>query len=144
MRINTECFFVPDLPKNGLWGQNLDSESALPRYHVCQFSDKMYNFDFFSPNLPKNDFCGQNFKNLSPDSKSIPPRYHVCQFSGKTDIFDFFSPNRFRIKNQKTNVGIKINILKIPCMPIFRQNGQLRIFDPNIPRNGFRVGNSEN
>ena len=26
---------------------------------------------------------------------------------------------------QRTNVGIKISILEIPCVPIFRQNGQL-------------------
>ena len=26
---------------------------------------------------------------------------------------------------QKTNVGIRISILEIPCVPIFRQNGHL-------------------
>ena len=32
-----------------------DSESALPRYHVCQFSVKMDNSDFFGPNFPKKE-----------------------------------------------------------------------------------------
>ena len=26
---------------------------------------------------------------------------------------------------QKTNVGIRITIVKMPCVPIFRKNGQL-------------------
>ena len=56
----------------------------------------------------------------------------VCQFLAKLDNFDFFSPNlpknRFRVAIQKTIVGIRISILDIPCVPIFSQNEQLRIF----------------
>ena len=68
-------FFGPNLPKNGFWGQNFEnlcpgSESAPPRYHVCQVSSKTDNFDFFTPNLPKNEFWGQNIKILSPDLES--------------------------------------------------------------------------
>ena len=53
-------FFDPNLAKNGFWSWNFknlspDLESALPRYHVCQFSVKMDNFDFFGPNLPKKE-----------------------------------------------------------------------------------------
>ena len=33
---------------------------------------------------------------------------------------------------QKTNVGIRISIFEIPCVPIFRQNGQLWIFGPKF------------
>ena len=33
---------------------------------------------------------------------------------------------------QKSNVGIRIIILEIPCVPIFRQNGQLWIFEPKF------------
>ena len=48
----------PNLPKNIFWDQNfknlsLDSESAPPIYHVCQFSVKMDNFKFFGLNLGK-------------------------------------------------------------------------------------------
>ena len=32
------------------------------------------------------------------------------------------------LKILKTNVAIRISILQIPCVPIFRQNGQLKIF----------------
>ena len=46
------------MPQNGFCGRNfknisLDSESAPPRYHVCQFSVKMCNFKFFGLNLGK-------------------------------------------------------------------------------------------
>ena len=30
------------------------------------------------------------------------------------------------------------------CVPIFRQNKQLCLFQPKLPKSGFRVGNSEN
>ena len=33
---------------------------------------------------------------------------------------------------ERTNIGIRINIFEIPCVPIFRQNGQLRIFGPKF------------
>ena len=78
--------FCPKLfPKNRVWDRNFenqipDSESLLPRYHVCQFSDKTKSFDFFSSNLPKNEFWSQTFKNLSTNSESAPPRYHLSQF----------------------------------------------------------------
>ena len=35
---------------------------------------------------------------------------------------------------QKTNVGIRISILKISCVPIFRQNEQLWLFRPKFPQ----------
>ena len=79
--------------------------------------------------MPKNGFWGWNFKDLSPDSKSALPRYHVRQFSVQTNNFDFFGPNlpkkKIKIEIQKTNFVIKINMLEIPCVPVFRQNGHL-------------------
>ena len=35
-------------------------------------------------------------------------------------------------KIQKTNVGIRISMLEIPCVPIFRQNRQLFVFGPKF------------
>ena len=51
-------FFGPNLSKKGFWGgilKNLspDLESAPPRYHVCQFSVRMVNFEFLGLNLRK-------------------------------------------------------------------------------------------
>ena len=45
-------FLDPNLPKNEFWGRNfknlsLDSESAPPKYHMCQFSAKMDNLIFW-------------------------------------------------------------------------------------------------
>ena len=42
-------FLGPNLPKNKFWGRNfknlsLDSESAPPKYHMCQLSVKMDKF----------------------------------------------------------------------------------------------------
>ena len=54
----TLTFWAQIWPKNGFWGRNfknlsLDSESAPPRYHVCQFSVKVKHFEFFGLNLGK-------------------------------------------------------------------------------------------
>ena len=38
---------------------------------------------------------------------------------------------------QKTNFGIRIRILEIPCVPIFRQNGQIWLFGLIWPKIGF-------
>ena len=38
---------------------------------------------------------------------------------------------------QKNNVGIRINILQIPCVPIFRQNWNFDFIGPNLRKNGF-------
>ena len=110
--------------------------SALSRCHSCQFWGKTDKLDFLDPNLPKNEFWGCNFKDQSPNSESALPRYHVCQFSVQTDNFDFFGPNlpkkKIKIEIQKTNVGIRISMFEIPCVPIFRQNGHLWLFGPKF------------
>ena len=88
-------------------------------------SAKLDNIDFFGPNFAKKGFRVGNSKNLSPDLEFALPRYHVYQFS--TDNFDFFGPNlpKLGFQIQETNVGIRISILEILYVPIFRQNGQL-------------------
>ena len=57
----------------------------------------------------------------------------MCQFSGKNgQLWLFWSKFAQKIdlglEIQKTNVGIKISILEISCVEIFRQNGQLWLF----------------
>ena len=44
---------------------------------------------------------------------------------------------KLQFEIQKTNVGIRITILEIPYVPIFRQNGHFWILGPNLPKNGF-------
>ena len=97
-------FSGPNLPKNWLCGRNFkilstESESASPRYHVCQFSGKTNNFSFFSQNLPKNWFWDQNFEILSLDLEPATPIYHENQFSGKTDNFEILGLNLRKFPN---------------------------------------------
>ena len=54
----------------------------------------------------------------------------MCQFSVKKLTALSFSAQIFPkidlgLGIEKTNVAIRINILEIPCVPIFRQNGKL-------------------
>ena len=72
-----------------------------------------------------------------------------ANFQGKQTAFTFSAQICLKmdlgLEIQKTNVGKRISILEILCMPIFRQNEQFcDFFDPNLPKNGFRVGNWEN
>ena len=46
-------FLVPNLPERNFKTLSPDSESAPPRYHVCEFSIKMDSFKFFGLNLGK-------------------------------------------------------------------------------------------
>ena len=50
----------------------------------------------------------------------------------------------FGLEIQKTNVGIRISILEIPFVPIFKQKNNLDFFRPNLPKNGFWGWNFKN
>ena len=60
----------------------------------------------------------------------------VCGFQAKQKALTFSAqicPTMdIGLETQKTNVGIRINILEILYMPIFRQNEQLWLFRPNF------------
>ena len=72
----------------------------------------------------------------------------MCQFSGKMVKFDFFGPNlskvNLKLEIHRTNVAMRISILEIPCVPIFRQNRQIDFLSPNLPKNGFWSKNFKN
>ena len=40
---------------------------------------------------------------------------------------------------QKTNVGIRIGIIKMPCVPIFTKNEQVWLFRPKFAQKGVRI-----
>ena len=45
---------------------------------------------------------------------------------------------------QRANVGIRISMLEIPYVLIFRQfSGNFEFLEPKLPKNGFWIGNSE-
>ena len=72
----------------------------------------------------------------------------MCQFSGKMEKFDFFGPNlskvNLKLEIHRTSVAMRISILEIPCVPIFRQNRQIDFLSPNLPKNGFWSKNFKN
>ena len=43
-----------------------------------------------------------------------------------------FPKNKLGFQMQKTNVAIRISILELPCVPIFRQKRQLSNFGPKF------------
>ena len=45
---------------------------------------------------------------------------------------------------QKTTVRININVVKMPCMPIFRKKDNFDFFGPNLSKKEIRIWNSEN
>ena len=49
-----------------------------------------------------------------------------------------------RLEFQKTNVGIRISILKISCVPISGKTNNFDFFDPNVLKNKFWGGNFKN
>ena len=91
---------------------------------VPAFVGKTDNFDFFGPNLPKNGFLFGNLENHCWN-KNQHPRDSVCaNFQAKWTTLTFLvqiCPKMdFGQEIQKTNLGIKISILEIACVPIFR------------------------
>ena len=49
-----------------------------------------------------------------------------------TFLVQICSKMGLRLEIQKANVGIRISIVKMPCVPIFRKNGQLWLFRPKF------------
>ena len=119
-------------------------ESASSRYSVCQFSAKMYNFDFFDLNLPKNGFMFWNSENYCRNKNQHPQDTMCANFQAKRTTSSFLAQICPKMDSgleiQKTNVGIRISILEIPCVPIFRQNGQLEL---QKSKSGFRISTSK-
>ena len=50
----------------------------------------------------------------------------------------------FGSKFQKINVGLRINVLEIPCVRIFRENGQMWLFGPKFAQKWILGQNFKN
>ena len=104
---------------------------------VCQFSGKTNRSDFFSPNFPKNGFrVVGNSKNYCRN-KNQHPWYTMCaNFYSKWTTLTFLAqicPKKdLGFETEKSNVGIRINIIETLCVPIFSQTGQLWLFWPKF------------
>ena len=103
---------------------------------VCQFSGKTNSFDFFRPNLPKSGPRVGNSENCCWN-KNQHRWYTTCaNFQLKWTTLNFLAQICWKmdlgLEIQKTNVRIRISIVKIPSVPIFRKNGQLWLFWPKL------------
>ena len=105
-------------------------------YHVCQFLVKMNNFDFFSPDLSKKGFRVRNWEKQCRN-KNQHHRDTLCtnfqpNWTTLTFLAQIWPKMDLGSIIQKTNVGIRISIVKMSRLPIFRKNGQLWLFRPKF------------
>ena len=100
------------------------STSKIPCVPIFRQTD---NFYFFSSYLPKNGFSVGNSENWYRNKNQHTRDTMCANFPAKQLTLTFLTqicPKMdLEIEIQKTNVGIKISIFKIPCAPIFRQDG---------------------
>ena len=90
---------------------------------ACQFSGKTSSFEFFIPNLPINGYRASNSENYCWN-KNQHPRYTLCaNFQSKWTTLNssaqICSEKDLGLKTEKSNVGIRINIVDTLCVPIF-------------------------
>ena len=57
------------------------------------------------------------------------------------DNFDFFGPNLPKNGFRFKNVGVRIDIVEIPCVSIFRKNGQLTFLAQMCSKMGWNFKN---
>ena len=103
---------------------------------MCQFLVKMNNFDFFDPNLSKKGFTVGNWEKYCRNKNqncgdtlcaNFQPNWRTLTF-----LVQILPKMDLGSEIQKTNAGIRISITKISCMPIFRKNGKLWLFQPKF------------
>ena len=108
---------------------------------MCQFLVKMNNFEFFGPNLSKKRFRVGNWENYCGNEN----QHHwdtLC--TTLTFLAQILPKMDLRSEIQKAYVGIRISIVKMLCVPIFRKNGNFDLFDPNLPKNEIWSQNFKN
>ena len=59
------------------------------------------------------------------------------------DNFDFFGPNLPKNGFRFKNVGVRIDIFEIPCVPIFRKMDNFDLLGPNVLKNGLEFQKSK-
>ena len=97
---------------------------------VCaNFQVKQTALTFSAQICPKMDLGLAIQKNYCRN-KNQHPRYTMCaNFQSKWTTLNFSAqicPKMdLGLETEKSNVGIRISIAKIQCVPIFSQNGQL-------------------
>ena len=142
MRINRECFFGSSLLRKGFWCRNFENlapeqESALPRYHECQFSSKTDSFNFFGPNLPKNGFRVENSESKCWNKNQYPRDTMCTNFQEKRATLTFLAQICPKVDFE---VRVGISISKILNFEIFGLNlGKLLNLIRNFGSNNVKV-----
>ena len=79
--------------------------------------------------MPKNEFRFWNSENQCWNKNQLPEDTMCANFKEKRTTLTFLvqicPKGNLDLEIQKTNFGIRISILEIPRVPIFRQNDQL-------------------
>ena len=99
---------------------------------MCNCIRRNRQFHLLGLTLPKNWFRFGNSENWC-QNKNQHPRYTTCaNFQSKWTTLNFlaqFCPKMdLGLEIEKSNVGIRIKILKILSVPIFNQYGELWLF----------------
>ena len=99
---------------------------------MCNCIRRNRQFHLLGLTLPKNWFRFGNSENWC-QNKNQHPRYTACaNFQSKWTTLNFlaqFCPKMdLGLEIEKSNVGIRIKILKILSVPIFNQYGELWLF----------------
>ena len=94
------------------------------------------NFQAKPKRLPKNWLLVWNSENKCWNKNQHPRDTMCANLQTKRTTLTFLTQicpkGNLELEIHKTNVGIRISILEIPCVPIFRQNGQLWLFGPKF------------
>ena len=149
-KTNSFDFFSPNLLKSGSTVGNSENycrnKNQHPRYTMCaNFPSKWTTLNFSGQIWPKKDLEFEIEKNNVGIRINIIETFCVSIFS--QTALTFLAQQQFTALTflaqispkmdlgsdiQKTNVGIRISIVKMPCAPILRQNGQLWVFGPKF------------
>ena len=96
---------------------------------LCNYIKQKRQFHLLGLTLPKNGFRYWNSKNKCWNKNQHPRDTMCANFQAEQTTLTFLAPicpkMDFWLEIQKTNVEIRIIILEIPCVPLFRQNRQL-------------------
>ena len=95
----------------------------------AKFQAKQTALTFSAEICPKNAYRVGNSENYC-QNKNQHPQYTICAyFQSKWTTLNFSTqicPKKdFGLETEKSSVGIRINIVKTVCVPIFSQPGQL-------------------
>ena len=98
----------------------------------------MSKFGFFGPNLSKKWFRVWNWEKYCRNKNQHlrDTLYANFQPNWKTlgPLVQMYSKMNLGFEIQETNVGIRISILEIPCVPFSDKTGNFDFLAPNFPR----------